>query len=62
MSNVRGYVNIKLSHATAAQLAHRPVECDAGFTWIPEKYTIKFLARDDDKYFPDPVHNSGFRT
>lgn len=48
MSNVRDYVNIKLSDATAAQLAHRPVEYDAGFTLFPGKYTIKFLARDDE--------------
>ncbi|MFZ0633248.1 MAG: VWA domain-containing protein [Acidobacteriaceae bacterium] len=48
MSNVRDYVNIKLSDATAAQLAHRPVEYDSGFTLFPGKYTIKFLARDDE--------------
>lgn len=48
MSNVRDYVNIKLSDATAAQLAYRPVEYDAGFTLFPGKYTIKFLARDDE--------------
>lgn len=48
MSNVRDSVNIKLSDATAAQLAHRPVEYDAGFTLFPGKYSIKFLARDDE--------------
>ncbi len=48
MSNVRDYVNIKLSDATAAQLARRPVEYDAGFTLFPGKYSIKFLARDDE--------------
>jgi len=48
MSNVRDYVNIKLSDATAAQLARRPVEYDAGFTLFPGKYMIKFLARDDE--------------
>jgi VWFA-related protein len=48
MSNVRDAVNIKLSDDTAAQLAHRPVEYDAGFTLFPGKYTIKFLARDDE--------------
>jgi len=48
MSNVRDAVNIKLSDATAAQLAHRPVEYDAGFTLFPGKYSIKFLARDDE--------------
>ena len=48
MSNVRDYVNIKLSDATAAELAHRPVEYDSGFTLFPGKYSIKFLARDDE--------------
>jgi len=48
MSNVRDFVNIKLSDATAAELGHRPVEYDSGFTLFPGKYTIKFLARDDE--------------
>jgi VWFA-related protein len=48
MSNVRDSVNIKLTDATATQLAHRPVEYDAGFTLFPGKYSIKFLARDDE--------------
>ncbi|MGB7188660.1 MAG: VWA domain-containing protein [Acidobacteriaceae bacterium] len=48
MSNVRDYVNIKLNDQTIAQLAHRPVEYDSGFTLFPGKYTIKFLARDDE--------------
>lgn len=48
VSNVRDYVNIKLSDATAAQLARRPVEYDSGFTLFPGKYSIKFLARDDE--------------
>jgi hypothetical protein len=48
MSNVRDSVNIKLSDATAPQLVHRPVEYDAGFTLFPGKYSIKFLARDDE--------------
>jgi VWFA-related protein len=48
MSNVRDSVNIKLTDATAAQLAHRPVEYDSGFTLFPGKYSIKFLARDDE--------------
>jgi hypothetical protein len=48
MSNVRDSVNIKLTDATAAQLAHRPVEYDSGFTLFPGKYMIKFLARDDE--------------
>jgi diacylglycerol kinase family enzyme len=48
VSNVRDNVNIKLSDATAAELAHRPIEYDTGFTLLPGKYRIKFLARDDE--------------
>jgi VWFA-related protein len=48
VSNVRENVNIKLSDATAAELARRPVEYDSGFTLTPGRYTIKFLARDDE--------------
>ena len=48
VSNVRDNVNIKLSDATAAELARRPVEYDSGFTLTPGRYTIKFLARDDE--------------
>jgi VWFA-related protein len=46
ITNVRDKVNIKLSDATAAELAKRPIEYDTGFTLLPGKYTIKFLARD----------------
>ena len=48
VTNVRDNVNIKLSDATAAELAHRPIEYDTGFTLLPGKYAIKFLARDDE--------------
>jgi len=48
ISNVRDKVNIKLSDATAAEWAKRPIEYDTGFTLLPGKYTIKFLARDDE--------------
>jgi VWFA-related protein len=48
VTNVRDNVNIKLSDATAAEFAHRPIEYDAGFTLLPGKYMIKFLARDDE--------------
>ncbi len=46
ITNVRDKVNVKLSDATASELAKRPIEYDAGFTLLPGKYTIKFLARD----------------
>ena len=48
VSNVRDKVNIKLSDATVQQLAKRPVEYDFGFTLLPGRYQIKFLARDDE--------------
>jgi VWFA-related protein len=48
VSNVRDDVNIKLSDATAAELSKRPIEYDTGFTLMPGKYKIKFLARDDE--------------
>jgi len=46
VSNVRDKVDIKLSGATAAELIKRPIEYDSGFTLLPGKYKIKFLARD----------------
>jgi VWFA-related protein len=48
VTNVRDSVNIKLSDATAAELAHQPIEYDAGFTLTPGRYSIKFLARDNE--------------
>ncbi len=46
VSNVRDKVDIKLSDATAAELSRRPIEYDTGFTLLPGRYKIKFLARD----------------
>jgi VWFA-related protein len=46
VSNVRDKVDIKLSDATAAELAKRPVQYEGGFTLLPGKYKIKILARD----------------
>jgi VWFA-related protein len=46
ITNVRDQVDIRLSDATAAELAKRPIEYDAAFTLLPGKYSIKFLARD----------------
>jgi VWFA-related protein len=46
ISNVRDKVDIKLSDATAAELGKRPIQYDTGFTLLPGKYKIKFLARD----------------
>jgi hypothetical protein len=48
ITNLRDKVDVKLSGQTAAELAKRPVNYDAGFTLLPGKYVIKFLARDDE--------------
>jgi hypothetical protein len=48
ISNVRDKVDIKLSGSVAAELAKRPIEYDTGFTLLPGRYRIKFLARDNE--------------
>jgi len=48
VTNVRDNISQKLTSYTAAQLARRPIEYDTGFTLLPGKYSIKFLARDDE--------------
>jgi len=46
ITNVRDKVDVRLDDRTALELARRPIEYDAGFTLLPGKYVIKFLARD----------------
>jgi VWFA-related protein len=46
IQNVRDRLDIKLSDETAAEVAHRPVQYETGFTLLPGKYVIKVLARD----------------
>lgn len=48
MTNLREKMDVKLSDATAAELAKRPIQYDTGFTVLPAKYKIKFLARDSE--------------
>ncbi len=48
VANVRDKVDIRLSGATAAQLARQPIQYDTGLTLLPGSYTLKFLARDDE--------------
>jgi hypothetical protein len=45
---VRDYIRIKLGEETAAQLSSRPIVYDTGFTLPPGKYTLKFLARENE--------------
>lgn len=46
VSNVRDKIDVKLSDSTAMELAQRPIQYDTGFTLLPGKYKVKFLARD----------------
>jgi VWFA-related protein len=44
--NVRDKVERDITLATAAQLASQPIHFETGFTLLPGKYVVKFLARD----------------
>ncbi len=46
IQNLRDKVDIKLSGETVLELQKRPIQYDTGFTLLPGKYIIKFLARD----------------
>lgn len=46
MQNVRDKLDIRLRDETANQLATRPIQYETGFTLLPGRYAIKFLARD----------------
>lgn len=46
IQNVRDKADIKLSDSTAAELAKRRIQYVTGFTLLPGKYVVKFLARD----------------
>jgi hypothetical protein len=46
IQNVRDKLDIKLSDETAAELGRHPIQYETGFTLLPGKYVIKFLARD----------------
>ena len=48
IQNVRDKIDAELSVDTAAQLAKRPIQYETGFTLLPGKYVIKFLARDNE--------------
>jgi VWFA-related protein len=46
ITDLRDKVDIKLSGETANALMKRPIQYDTGFTLLPGKYVIKFLARN----------------
>lgn len=48
VENIRDHMSKKLTGATAAELAKVPIEYDTGYTLLPGRYMIKFLARDDE--------------
>ncbi len=45
---MRDGIKMKLAEQTAAQLASRPLAYDTGFTLPPGKYSLKFLARENE--------------
>jgi hypothetical protein len=48
VSNMRDKVSINLNGAAATQLATTPIEYDTAFTLLPGRYSIRFLARNDE--------------
>jgi hypothetical protein len=48
VQNTRDKVSINLNGAAATQLAGTPIEYDTGFTLLPGRYSIKFLARNNE--------------
>src|SRR6185295_2094389 len=46
IQNLRDKLDIKLTDETARQLATHPIQYETGFTLLPGKYKIKYLARD----------------
>jgi VWFA-related protein len=48
VTNLRDNVDIKISDANAVELAKQPIAYSTGFTLLPGRYSIKFLARDDE--------------
>jgi VWFA-related protein len=46
IQNVRDKLDRELSDDTVTQLSKRPIQYETGFTLLPGKYVIKFLARD----------------
>jgi len=48
VQNTRENVSIDLNGSAATQLASTPIEYDTGFTLLPGRYSIKFLARNNE--------------
>ncbi len=48
IQNIRDKIDAKLSDATAAELAKRPLSYSTGFTVLPGSYKMKMLVRDSE--------------
>jgi VWFA-related protein len=48
IQNLRDKIDMKIPTETASELSRRPISYDTGFTLLPGKYVIKFLARDSE--------------
>jgi VWFA-related protein len=47
VGGVRDNITVKLTEADAAQMEHRHLQYDAGLTLNPGRYTLRFLAREN---------------
>ena len=47
VEKLRDYIPVRVDDQTAAQIARRPIQYDAGLTLPPGPYTIKVLAREN---------------
>src|SRR5262249_28005684 len=48
ITDLRDKIDMKLSGETANELSKRPIQYSTGFTLLPGKYVLKFLARDSE--------------
>jgi hypothetical protein len=46
ITDLRDKIDMKLSGETVSELSKRPIQYSTGFTLLPGKYVLKFLARD----------------
>lgn len=48
MQNIRDKADVRMTNTTAEQWVKSPIEYDTGFTLLPGKYVVKFLARENE--------------
>ena len=48
IQNIRDKADVRMNNTTAEQWVKSPIEYDTGFTLLPGKYAVKFLARENE--------------